>query len=134
VSSTPATGDARSKWVSGFATETTAKAARDDARVSARRGEYIDNDAVTVAAYLHEWLDTHAGSVKLKTLRLPQYPREAEVVIDPRFGWGVPVLARSSVPVDALVALWKNGESIEAVSEEYELPTDVVENVLRQAA
>lgn len=67
-------------------------------------------------------------------LRLPQYPREAEVMIDPRFGWGAPVLARSKVPVDALVSLWKNGESISAVSEEYDLPADVVENVLRQAA
>ncbi|MEP6816583.1 MAG: DUF433 domain-containing protein [Marmoricola sp.] len=50
-------------------------------------------------------------------------------MIDPRFGWGAPVLARSKVPVDALVSLWKNGESISAVSEEYDLPADVVEKV-----
>jgi uncharacterized protein (DUF433 family) len=67
-------------------------------------------------------------------LRLPQYPSEAEVVIDPRFGWGAPVLAKSKVPVEAMVSLWRTGESIKTVAEEYELPPDVVENVLRQAA
>ncbi|HEY0472564.1 MAG TPA: DUF433 domain-containing protein, partial [Kribbella sp.] len=67
-------------------------------------------------------------------LRLPQYPSEAEVVIDPRFGWGGPVLASSKVPLEAMVSLWRSGESIKTVAEEYELPPDVVENVLRQAA
>jgi uncharacterized protein (DUF433 family) len=67
-------------------------------------------------------------------LRLPQFPSEAEVVIDPRFGWGAPVLAKSKVPVEAMVSLWRTGEPISAVAEEYELPADVVENVLRQAA
>jgi len=67
-------------------------------------------------------------------LRLPQYPSEAEVIVDPRFGWGAPVLAKSKVPVEAMVSLWRTGESISAVAEEYELPVDVVENVLRQAA
>jgi uncharacterized protein (DUF433 family) len=67
-------------------------------------------------------------------LRLPQYPSEAEVVIDPRFGWGAPVLAKSKVPVEAMVSLWRTGEPISVVAEECELPADVVENVLRQAA
>jgi uncharacterized protein (DUF433 family) len=67
-------------------------------------------------------------------LRLPQYPAQAEVVIDPSFGWGAPVLARSKVPVDALVSLWRTGEPISVVADEYDLPADVVEDVLRQAA
>jgi uncharacterized protein (DUF433 family) len=67
-------------------------------------------------------------------LRLPQYPSEAEVIIDPRFGWGAPVLAKSKVPVEAMVSPWRTGEPISAVAEEYDLPADVVENVLRQAA
>ena len=37
-------------------------------------------------------------------LRLRQYPEAAEVVIDPRFGWGAPVLARSKAPVDAMLS------------------------------
>lgn len=67
-------------------------------------------------------------------LRLPQYPSEAEVIIDPRFGWGAPVLAKSKVPVEAMVELWRTGEPISVVAEEFDLPADVVENVLRQAA
>ncbi|NEA35958.1 DUF433 domain-containing protein [Streptomyces sp. SID13031] len=67
-------------------------------------------------------------------LRLPQFPSQAEVIIDPRFGWGAPVLAKSKVPVEALVSLWRTGESISVVAEEYDLPADVVEDVLRQAA
>ena len=67
-------------------------------------------------------------------LRLPQYPSAAEVIIDPRFGWGAPVLAKSKVPVEALVSLWRTGEPISVVAEEYDLPADVVEDVLRQAA
>jgi uncharacterized protein (DUF433 family) len=67
-------------------------------------------------------------------LRLPQYPSEAEVVIDPRIGWGGPVLARNKVPVEAMVSLWRTGEPIRMVAREYDLPEDVVENVLRQAA
>lgn len=38
----PETGVSRPKWVGGFATEEAAKEARDQARVQARRGEYID--------------------------------------------------------------------------------------------
>jgi len=102
----------------------------DESLVQARDRQIAISEAISDYLTYISWDVTGNPS----QLRLPQYPREAEVVIDPRFGWGVPVLARSRVTVDALVALWKNGESIEAVSEEYELPTDVVENVLRQAA
>jgi uncharacterized protein (DUF433 family) len=102
----------------------------DESLVQARDRQIAISEAISDYLTYISWDVTGNPS----QLRLPQYPREAEVVIDPRFGWGVPVLARSRVPVDALVSLWKNGESIEAVSEEYELPTDVVENVLRQAA
>jgi uncharacterized protein (DUF433 family) len=67
-------------------------------------------------------------------LRLREYPTGAEVIIDPRFGWGSPVLADSKIRVDDLVALWRTGEPIKAVAEEYGLTVDVVEDVLRQAA
>jgi uncharacterized protein (DUF433 family) len=75
--------------------------------------------------------DAEGGPARL---RLPQYPSGAEVIIDPRFAWGAPVLADSKVPIDAIVSLWRTGEPISGVAEEYELPVDVVENVLRQAA
>lgn len=65
--SNPVTGTSRPKWVGGFATESEAKAARDRARVAARRGEYVDQNRVTVRTYLEEWLAGHAAAVKPKT-------------------------------------------------------------------
>ncbi|MDO9458472.1 DUF433 domain-containing protein [Nocardioides sp.] len=67
-------------------------------------------------------------------LRLSQYPDAAAVIIDPRFGWGSPVLASSKVPVDAVLQLWRNGDPMADVAAEYGLITDVVEGVLRAAS
>lgn len=39
-----------------------AKDARDEARVKARRGEYIDRNTITVAEYLAEWIDSSRRS------------------------------------------------------------------------
>ena len=36
--------------------------------MQARRGEYVNRSALTVADYLTEWLEAHATSVKPKTL------------------------------------------------------------------
>lgn len=67
-------------------------------------------------------------------LHLRQFPAAADVIIDPRFGWGSPVMAESKVRVADIVGLWRAGERISAVAEEYGLSVDVVEDVLRQAA
>jgi hypothetical protein len=80
----PETGLTRPKWVGGFFSEAAAKAARDEARVSARRGEYVNRDTVTVRDYLLEWLETHMGSVKPKTLAGYRYDVERYVI--PRIG------------------------------------------------
>jgi integrase len=65
----PETGISKPRWVGGFATEQDAKAARDEARVKARKGQYIDRNRITVAAYLDDWLEAHAVEVKPKTLQ-----------------------------------------------------------------
>jgi integrase len=56
------------RWVGGFDTEEAAKAARAEARVRARNGQYVSPSTLTVADYLAEWLAAHAVSVKPKTL------------------------------------------------------------------
>lgn len=82
--------------------------------------------------YLHyiEWdnSDGFAGS-----LRLRQYTDIAPVIIDPRFGWGAPVVESSKVPVDAVVDLWLAGESLEAVAYEYGMTREQVEAICRAA-
>ena len=64
----PETGVSKPRWVGGFTTEQDAKAARDEARVKARHGEYIDRNRITVAAYLDDWLEAHAMEIKPRTL------------------------------------------------------------------
>jgi integrase len=69
----PETRISKPRWVGGFATEQDAKAARDQARVSARQGQYINRNSITVAAYLDQWLEAHAVEVKPKTLQDYRY-------------------------------------------------------------
>jgi Phage integrase, N-terminal SAM-like domain/Arm DNA-binding domain len=78
------TGRTRPRWVGGFATKEEAKAARDEARVAARRGEYVNRSTLTVREYLNEWIDAHAASVKPGTAR--GYRDDIEFYIAPRLG------------------------------------------------
>jgi integrase len=80
----PETGRTRPKWVGGFPSEAAAKAARDDARVAARRGTYVDRSALTVREYLTEWLEAHQASVKRGTIA--GYRADVERYITPRIG------------------------------------------------
>jgi integrase len=81
-------GRTKPKWVGGFPTEAAAKAARDEARVAARRGDYVDRSGVTVRGYLAEWLEAHAVEVKPKTLA--GYRHDVERYVVPRLG-GIPL-------------------------------------------
>lgn len=67
-------------------------------------------------------------------LHLRDFPPAADVIIDPRFGWGAPVLGQSKVRIEDLVSLWRNGERLSSIADEYGLTTDIVEDVLRRAA
>jgi integrase len=80
----PATGVTKPKWVGGFESEEDAKAARDEGRVRARRGEYVNRSTSTVAGYLAEWVETHASTVKPKTLA--GYRHDIDHYIVPRIG------------------------------------------------
>lgn len=80
----PETGESKPKWVGGFASEDDAKAARDEARVKARRGEYVDRNAITVAEYLAEWIEGHTVEVKPKALAGDRVM--IRLYIEPRIG------------------------------------------------
>lgn len=79
-----ATGVSKPRWVGGYATEQEAKAARDEARVKARRGEYIDHNPITVTAYLDDWIDSHAMEIKPRTLH--DYRSCIRLYVTPRIG------------------------------------------------
>ena len=82
----------------------------DDSLVHARDKQGAIREVLDDYLRYIEWSED--GSPK--RLRLSQYPSGAEVVIDPRFGWGAPVLDRNKV--------------------KYDLTESAVEDVLRQAA
>jgi integrase len=79
-----ATGVSKPRWVGGFDTAEAAKAARDEARVRARNGQYVNRSTSTVADYLAEWAEAHAATVKPKTLA--GYRHDIEHYIVPRIG------------------------------------------------
>jgi len=66
-------------------------------------------------------------------LQLRQYSNVAPVIIDPRFAWGAPVIEANRVPVAAIVDLWRAGESIRTVADEYGLTYDQAEAICRTA-
>ena len=86
----PETGISKPRWVGGFATEEAAKAARDEARVKARQGEYIDRSSITVAAYLDDWIESHAMEIRPRTLL--DYRACIRLYVVPRIG-NVPIQA-----------------------------------------
>jgi uncharacterized protein (DUF433 family) len=106
--------------------------------------EYADSDDIaraydgqrpireTIRDYLRyiEW-DEYDGIAA--RLRLQQFPDSAPVVLDPDYAWGQPVLAASKIPLEAIVNLWKAGETMEVVAEEYGLDVDTVEDLCRAA-
>jgi hypothetical protein len=47
----------------------TCSAAASEARVKARRGDYVDRNKITVGEYLHDWIETHAMEIKPRTLK-----------------------------------------------------------------
>jgi uncharacterized protein (DUF433 family) len=70
-----------------------------------------------------------------KRLTLKQYdPHIARVVIDPQFGWGSPVVEPAQVTVEAIVGLWKAGETPDVVADNYGLTREQVEAIVRVAA
>ncbi|MEW9532430.1 tyrosine-type recombinase/integrase [Microbispora sp. NPDC049125] len=80
----PEIGESKPKWVGGFATEDEAKAARDEARVNARRGEYVDRNEITVSEYLDMWIEDHAIEIKPGTLE--DYRISIRLCIKPYIG------------------------------------------------
>lgn len=68
-------------------------------------------------------------------LRLRRYdPAVAEVVIDPRFAWGAPIIEPAKVPVDTVLGMWRAGETPDVVADEYGLSVEQVQAIIRVSA
>lgn len=67
-----------------------------------------------------------------RQLRLPTY-EGADVIVDPRFGLGQPVLAQQKVRVQDLVDAWWGGDRLEDIAREYRVPLPEAEAAIRAA-
>ncbi len=95
--------------------------------VHARNGQRAFAPVIeAVTRYIHYAKDGFADRLTLRSYG------SADVIIDPRFGWGRPVLAQSKVPVDAIADLFfGGGESVDSIAGDYGIQASDVEAVLR---
>ena len=87
--------------------------------------------AEVVAAYLERIEFDRRGWPTL--LRLPAY-RSAQIVIDPRRGFGSPLFERAGVRVEDVLDRWRAGEEMSVLAEDYGLPLGEIEDAARVAA
>lgn len=66
-------------------------------------------------------------------LHLPAY-RDADVVIDPARGFGLPLFDRVGVRVEDVLDRWRAGEAMSALADDYGVPLDEIEDAARVAA
>jgi uncharacterized protein (DUF433 family) len=86
--------------------------------------------AEVVDAYLHRVEFAPDGYARL--IKLPAY-ETAEVVADPDRGFGQPVFAHGGARVEDALSMFKAGEPLEVVSEEFGVPLPELEDAVRVA-
>lgn len=96
--------------------------------VVVRNGQHVFNEVVD--GYLRR---VEFGADGYPTIiELPGYS-VARVVVDPARGFGQPIFRRGGARLEDVLALFRAGESLEAVAEEYGVPPVELEDVLRVA-
>lgn len=96
--------------------------------VVVRKGQHVFNEVVD--DYLHRVQFAPDGYAQL--IRLPQY-RDAEIVVDPRRGFGQPTFARGGARLEDVIGAFRAGEPLQVVAEEYGVPPRELEDALRVA-
>jgi uncharacterized protein (DUF433 family) len=96
--------------------------------VVVRNGQRVFNEVVD--AYLQRLEFDNEGYVRL--MRLPAY-EVADVVVDPTRGFGQPIFARGGVRLEDALGLFRAGEPLDVVADEYGIPHDHLEDAVRIA-
>jgi uncharacterized protein (DUF433 family) len=104
----------------------TARAVRS--LVVVRNGQRVFNEVIE--AYLHRVEYGPDGYPQL--IQLPAY-EVAQVVVDPSRGFGQPIFRRGGVRLEDALALFRAGESLDTVADEFGIPLDQLEDVVRIA-
>jgi uncharacterized protein (DUF433 family) len=103
---------------------TAARAARE--LVVVRNGHSVFNDVVE--SYLSRVEFGDDGYARL--IRLPAYA-VAEVLVDAGRGFGQPVFARGGARLEDALAMFRAGESLDVVADEYGVPVEQLEDAVR---
>ncbi len=75
---------------------------------------------------------TYGGDGWASRLRLPAY-RRAEVIVDPRQAFGMPLVVRGSARVEDLVDRFVAGDALAEIADDFGVPEVEVEDVVRVA-
>ena len=62
------------------------------------------------------------------------YGRDVPVVIDPRFGSGLPTIEGRNLKTDTLVGRHKSGQNLASIADDFQLPLGDIKKVLEHAA
>jgi uncharacterized protein (DUF433 family) len=74
----------------------------------------------------------YGGDGWAESIRLSTYSA-AEVIVDPRIGFGLPLLATGGARVEDLVDRFQAGDSVGEIAADFGVPADQVEDVIRVA-
>jgi uncharacterized protein (DUF433 family) len=96
--------------------------------VVVRNGQRVFNDIVDSYLRRIEFADDGYARV----ISLPAY-RVAKLLVDPERGFGQPVFARGGARLEDALSMFRAGESLEIVADEYGIPMDQLEDAVRIA-
>jgi uncharacterized protein (DUF433 family) len=74
----------------------------------------------------------YGGDGWADSVRLPTY-RHAEVIVDPRVAFGLPLVVHGGARVEDLVDRFQAGDSVSEIAADFSVPPDEVEDVIRVA-
>lgn len=97
--------------------------------VVVRNGQHVFTEVVQ--QYLQRIEFAQDGYAQV--IKLPSY-RVAEIVADPRRGFGQPTFVRGGSRVEDVLSMFVAGESLATVSAEYGVPKDQLEDAVRVAS
>jgi uncharacterized protein (DUF433 family) len=75
----------------------------------------------------------YGGDGWADSVRLPTYAN-AEVVVDPRVAFGMPLVVEGGARVEDLVDRFQAGDSVAEIAADFDVPPDQVEDVIRVAS
>jgi uncharacterized protein (DUF433 family) len=95
-----------------------------DELLRARDRQQAISETITGFHEFISWDGTEPTRLRLKAF-------DGSVILDPRFGWGRPVIRTNNVPLSAIIDLWHARESIQSIAREFEMERDEVERLIQ---